>query len=208
MALAQQIIGDLTVTGSITASSLTGGVDRSNITKTLLNMYPLPVMDFRVWDAFQTLIATAGTDDLGVSAGVWGTGTPYVQSSDGKATTITQYARTMFTLPPEYVSGDSMTLRVYAGMLTTVSDTTATVDAEVFAVGASTLISGTDLVTTSATTINSLTFANVDFTMTPTGRAAGDVLDIRLRIAITDGATVTVVRGAISKAQLLLTIRG
>lgn len=67
---------------------------------------------------------------------------------------------------------------------------------------------GSDLVTTSATTINSLTAAAKEFAITPTGLVAGDELDVRVTIAITDGATATAVIGRIMKLYALLSVRG
>ena len=65
----------------------------------------------------------------------------------------------------------------------------------------------TNLPATAATTINSLTFANKDFTITSSSLAAGDILDVRIAIAITDSATGTAVIGEIGAIEFLLDIR-
>lgn len=148
-------------------------------------------------------------DDLSITAGVYGTGLPYISTGDVKALGAqTQYARTMFTLPPEYVAGTTVTFRAAGGMLTNVSDTTATVAFEAYKSARTTLKTGSNLVSTTAQTINSLTFAEKNFDLSSGGLVAGDVLDVRVAIAVSDTATVTAVIGAIAHAEALLTIKG
>lgn len=169
----------------------------------------IPLEMLRVHDAFQTsLPTTASSDDLGLIIGTFGTDAVVVQTSDGKATTLTQRARFSYRLPDNYVDGDPISIVAYAGMKTTVSDTTATVDFEVYKKDDSTGLVGSDLVTTSATTINNLTAAAKSFTITPTGLVNGDELDIRVTIAITDGATATAVIGRIMKLYVLASVKG
>jgi hypothetical protein len=67
---------------------------------------------------------------------------------------------------------------------------------------------GSDLCATAAQTINSLTFANKDFTITPTGLSAGDVLDVRLTVTVTDSATATAVTASIGAVEFLVDIKG
>lgn len=207
--MATRFDADVDITGRVTASQgFSGPLNRSQIVQETLKAYPLELSSFRIWDAFQTSLTTAASDDLGLTAGAFATGVPYITSGDVKATSGTRYARTTFVLPPEYDAGQSITLRFAAGMLTTVSDTSCTVDAEAYLSARDTLKSGSDLVSTAATSINSLTFGNKDFTITATGRTAGDTLDIRIAIIWVDAATATAVIGAISNAEVLLSIRG
>jgi hypothetical protein len=189
-------------------SAITGSIARSALTQQDLVPYTIPLEAYRVWDAKATLPPTsAGTDDLGLITGTVGTDAPRFRTGDAKATTVTQKTGFQFVLPAEYVAGETITLRLIAGMITTISDGTATIDANAYKVGDTGAV-GSDLVATAATTINSLTAANKDFTITPTGLVAGDVLDIVVTIAITDSATATAVIGQLNKAQLLLDIKG
>lgn len=206
--MSMRIDGDLTVTGSINASgSYTGPISKSNLVQETLEAFPIPLTSLRVWDAFQTNITTAAADDLGLTAGAFGTGTPYVVSRDLNALgATTGYARTLFTLPPEYVDGAAITIRFAAGMLSAVASVSATVDVEVYKVARTTLVSGSDLVTTSATSINSTTFAEYSFTVTPTSRVAGDVLDIRIALSC-NSATASSHFAAIAAIEVLLTIK-
>jgi hypothetical protein len=185
-----------------------GALARSKLAESSLNPYVIELTGLRVWDDLAALLpGTAASDDLGIIEGSFGTDAPTVQTSDAKATTVTQYARFIFALRDEYLDGQNITLRVRAGMITTVSDGTATVDAVVYCHDEDGAVSA-DLCTTAATTINSLTKANVDFTITSTSRTAGDLLDVRLAIAITDSATGTAVIGEISSVKVLRDIKG
>ena len=92
-------------------------------------------------------------------------------------------------------------------MLTTISDTSAAIDFECYRSNDEAGI-GSDLVTTSATSINSLTLANKDFVVTATSLLPGDTLDIRMKIAIVDSATATAVIGLVGGVELLLGVKG
>ena len=169
----------------------------------------IPLEMLRVWDAFQTnLPTTASSDDLGLIIGTFGTDAVVVQTSDAKNTTATQRARFNYRLPVEYVDGQAVSVVAWAGMKTTVANGTATVDFEVYKKNDSTGLVGSDLVTTAATTINSLTAADKAFVIDPTGLTAGDELDIRVTIAITDSGTGTAVIGRIMKLYMLPTVKG
>lgn len=171
--------------------------------------FPLPLTDWRVWDAFATLLGTPASDDLGITAGTWATGAPYVTAGDLKAAgATTRRARFLVQIPLNYVAAETVQIRLAAGMLTTVADTSCTVDVEAYKLDRDATIGGSDLVATSATTINSLTFGNKDFDLTATTLSPGDWLDVRVSIACTDAATVTAVTPAIAAADLLVDIKG
>lgn len=212
-----RIQGQLIVEGSISAPNAAlneeifaagTAIPRSKLAEDALQLHAVPITGLRVWDAMHTTLpGTAADDDLALIGGTFGSASPVVRTSDAKATSVTQYARFLFTLPHNFVSAGDVTLRVFAGMNTTVSDTTATVDVQCYEANKSAGV-GSDLCTTSATTINSLTGANKDFSITATGLAAGDVLDVRITIAITDGATATAVIGQIGSIDVLADVRG
>lgn len=205
------IDGDVQVNGDIRIVKSGGkfrpDVPRSNILQET-GTYALPLQDWFVWDSGQPLPATAASDDLGLANGTWGTSTTNISAGDVKATTNTRYARTQFQLPPEYVAGGNVVLRASAGMLTTVAGTSCTVDFEVYKLGRDSLVSGSDLVTTSAMTMNSLVFSNKDFTVTGTALSPGDWLDIRMTISYVDAATGTAVKPTIGATELLVSIQG
>lgn len=183
------------------------GIERQKLATEILK-FNVPLENVRIWDAFQTnLPTTAAADDLGFVIGTFGTDAPVIQSSDGKATTITQRARFNVRLPENYVNDGTLSVAAWAGMKTTVSDTTATIDFEVYKKNDATGLVGSDLCITAATTINNLTPSEKSFSITPTGLIAGDELDIRVTIAITDGSTPTAVIGRIMKLYMLLSVK-
>lgn len=196
--------GDIRYTGSFVTK-----IPRSDLVQDSLAAYAIPWGSWRVWNAYQTVLpGTSASDDLGLYGGTFASASPSIQTYDVKnAGAVTLYARTMLWLPPEYDAAQTVTLRFYAGMLTTVASATATIDAECYKSDNAAGI-GSDRVTTSATTINSLSLANKDFTVTSSGLSAGDILDLRVAIAINDSATATAVIGIIGAAYLLLDIRG
>lgn len=155
-----------------------------------------------------TLPATSSGTILGLYTGTFATGLPYIGTGDVKNTSPTRYARIQFALPVEFVDYSNITIRAAAGMLTTVANTSATIDFECYLSNGDTTKSGSDLVSTSATSINSLTFGNKDFVLTALTPARGSVLDIRMTIATVDGQNVVAVIAAVAQVQLLLTIQG
>lgn len=204
--------GNLTVAGRYKP-----GIDPAqDILQRVLSPFTVDFTRLRVWDAFATnLPGTAATDDLalvarsGAAPDTWGTRSPIISAGDLKnAGATTRYARLMVQLPENYEAGETITLRFYAGMETTVASVSATLDVEAFLTNYEGVVSGSDLCTTAATTINSLVFANKDFTITPAGLVAGDWLDVRIAIAVNDSATATAVDAAIGRIQFLVDTRG
>ena len=207
-----QISGDLTVSGDLRVNgAISPPKAKSNILALAeLQSFQIPLTEFRVWDALQTLLpGTPATDDLGLVGGTFGTATPSIRSEDLKTLGATnKRARFLVQLPWEYQAGESVTIRFKAGMITTIAGTSATIDSEAYKLQDDPDDAiGSDLVSTSAASINSLTFANMDFVITPTSLSPGDILDVRLTIAVNDGAGATAVIAGITSAKLLVDVR-
>lgn len=200
-----RIEGDLTIGGDLKPAR-----PRSELLQDSAAIYLIPWCDWRIWDAVASLLPAAGTaDDLGLIGGTFGTGVPSIQTGDVKNLgAVTRYARCQVRLPPEYVAGETVTVRLHAGMLTTIASVSATIGVQAYLSGREAVIDGSDLCETAAITINSLTLADKDFTLTPTSLAPGDLIDIRVAIATNDSATATAVIGVIGSAELLLDIKG
>lgn len=181
-------------------------LSRANLSQEDLVEYPIPLDNLRVHDAFQTLLpGTPLADDLGLDTRTYGTNTPVVKTEDLKsAGATTNYARFRYVVPPEYVAGQSITLRLNAGMVTTVADTTAFVDAEAYREAAPAV----DVCATAQQSINSLVAADKDFVITPTDVVVGDVLDIRVATIVTDGGGGAAVIAQINSIKMLLDIKG
>ena len=205
-----KLFGDVDVSGRLRASTLesTTGVPRSSLEQEALASYPLDLTAFRMHDAVGTVLpVTAANDDLGLVGGAVGTGSLSLQTGDlGAAGATTRYGRVMWSIPPEYDAAETCLVRLHAGMITAVSDGTATVDVQCYVSDKEAGV-GADLCTTAAQSCNSLTFADLDFTITATSLSAGDVFDIRVAITVTDTATPVTI-GCIGSAEILLDIRG
>jgi len=204
-------VGEMTIgDGSIGNSSISATADiaRSKLAQDANKCYTIPIHAFRVWDsAIAILPAVAVDDDMAIVTGTPGTAVPTLQGVDFGGTSTDEKCAFEFCLPAEYDAGQSITLRLRAAMLTTIADAPCTVDVNCYKSnrdGAA----GADLCTTVAQSMNSLTPANLDFTITPTGLAAGDRLVFILTFAGSDTGDLDVMIPEISQVELLLDVRG
>lgn len=187
--------------------SPSAALQRSKLEQRVLATKGIPLHICRVWDARATnLPATGGTDDLGYYTGTFGTDLPTIQTGDVKATTTTRRLGFTVELPEDYEAGHDVKFRLRAGMLTTISDTSATVDLEAHLSDENGGV-GSDLCTTAAITINSLTEGDKDFTIASSSLVPGSILDVRITIAVVDGATATAVIGRLVAIELLVDLR-
>ena len=195
------------MTWTSTATVSNADVARTNLaaeTKT----YPIPLTSLRVWDALHTTLpGTAANDDAALITGTPGTDAPTVQGLDsGGATTESKFAFE-FALPPEYVDAGAVLIRVKGAMLTTVADGSATIDFSCYSDDRDGTVSS-DLVTTDAASINSLTAAQIDFTVTATSLAAGEKLIIVGDIDVDDSGDAGVMIAEIQALELVLSVKG
>ena len=203
----------LTVTDMLTLRGTVGSritpLDRTEVLQSDNFVFPIPFTDFRVHDALQTTLpGTSAADDLGLYGGTYGTSQPLLRTYDVKTVGATSlYARALVALPESYVAGQTVVLRLGGGMVTTIADVSCTIDVQAFRIGKDNTLGG-DLVTTAATTMNSVTFSSKSFTINPATLGPGDVLDVRLTIAVNDAATATAVIAAIAGIDLLCDIQG
>jgi hypothetical protein len=201
--------GDIVVPGT---ARISGGVSptmaRSSIlSQAELQAFTVPWTLWRVHDALHTnLPGTAAADDLALIGGTFGSASPSIQSLDFGGTSTTAYARAQIPLPWEYESGQSVELRFHAGMLTTLADASCTLDVECYETDEETGISA-DICADAAQSINSLTLADIDFTITPTALVAGDLLDVRITVAGTDAGNLGVMTACIGAVKLLCDVR-
>ena len=164
-----------------TPASQIGSIASSALTQNNSQPYVIPLTGLREKTDLTTVLpATPAATNMGIVDNTYLSGAADVETIDQKAKNASAYARFQFPVPPEYVAGQGIVLKVNAGMKTTVSDTTATLDASAVRPGAPTV----NLVSTNPQSINSLTAADFTFTITPTSVVPGDILDVLLTIAI------------------------
>ena len=168
--------------------------------------FPIRLTDCMTHDSIAVnLPATSSADDMGLVTGTPGTNAPTLKGVDFGATTSDEKCAFQFALPHSYRDGETITLRCHAGMLTTISDGTATLDCECWSDDGDGTVSA-DKCATAATTINSLTLADVDFTITPTGLVGGSLLNFRLAFIGSDTGNVGVMIPTITAITVLLDI--
>lgn len=208
MAEVQRVTGDVRITGDLTVNGTIPTVSRDDLAQDDTQVYSIPPTEWRKHDDLSSPLPNAAAgDDLGVE-GTFGTGPPIITSGDLKATgDTTRYARAAVPLPPEYQDGETATIRVSVGMETNAADTSATVDIECYRSDRENGISA-DLCSTGSQDCNDTTYANYDFTVTPTSLTAGDMLDIRIALQVNDAATGTEVKAVAGAVEVLCDIKG
>lgn len=196
--------GNMTITGNILPA-----ISRLKLATDQSAVHLIPWEAWRTWDAYATnLPGTAASDDLGLINGTWATNTPSIQAGDLKAAgATTRRAACVVQIPPNFVTGGTVKIRAHAGMKTTVADVSCTIDFEAYRSDKEDGV-GSDLVTTAATTVNSTSEADKDFTVDSATLLPGDYLHIRMSIACNDGATATAVIPFVGAVALLLDIQG
>ncbi len=208
MSTVTRITGDLYVAGNIIRTGEGPTLLRTDLTQESLARFKINPTAWRTWDAMATnLPGTAANDDLALVTGTLGTHSPTLQTGDLKtAGATTRYAACTFEVPYTYVAGETITVRAHAGMKTTVADTSATIDFQVYLSDDEEGVSA-DLCTTAAQSINSLTDGDKDFQITAASVGPGDTLHIRVAITVTDGATGTAVIGMMGGCEVLLDVK-
>lgn len=185
-----------------------GAFYRTDLETDTLQSYAIPLFSMRTHDAFHTTLpGTAANDDMAIITGTPGTDAPTLQGVDFGGTSSDEKCGFQFVLPPEYVSGGQIQVVVRAAMLTTVADTSCTIDVQCWPQDDNGAAS-TDICASAAQNMNTLTPANYTFDMTATNRLPGDVLNFRLAFAGTDSGNAGVMIPEISKVTVKLDIRG
>jgi len=170
-----------------------------------LHQQVIPLTELRTWDALAVnLPATPANDDLGLVTGTLGTHAPSIQSVGVKnAGPTVGYAGMLLALP--YYAADLATLkiRVNAGMSVVAAGTgaAATVDVQAYRLAAPTV----DICATAAQSINSVTAADKDFSLTLTNVVQGDLIQLRFAVSITDAQESTTALAVINSISLVAT---
>jgi hypothetical protein len=201
MILPPEVITNYTIAGN-------ADIATTKLAQRVLAESIIPLTQARTWDSVAVnLPAAATSDDLGLVSGTFGTNPARITAGDVKALgPTTRRLYLAIPIPANYEDGQTIQLQIRAKMETTVADVSCTIDAEAY-VGADGTV-GSDLVTTAAQSMNSLSAAAYTFTINATGVDPGDLLEVRLSIASNDAATATAVTPAIYSIALLCDTRG
>lgn len=199
--------------GVITSATISGNAEilHTQLRQRTLQSFPVNPTQYRVWDANHTnAVGTAANDDLALTtSALTGSGASVLLSAGDLKNLGATTRRVAFfmPIPANYDDGETIQVRIRTKMETTVASTSCTVDLEAFIVGTGTTV-GSDLVTTSATDMNSLSAADKDFVIDASAVNPGDVLQCRLSIACSDTGTATAVTPVIISVALLCDTRG
>jgi hypothetical protein len=153
------------------------------------------------------LPAAASGSDLGLVTGVAGTSFPIVTAGGVKNTSGSRSLGFLFNVPPNFDVGESLTLRLRAGMQTTIASGSCTATVAVYRSNGDGA-SSANLYTGSPLSMNGLAPANIDFVLQSSGSTPGHAMHCVVTIAYSDVATATAVIPAIFGITLLADLRG
>lgn len=125
-----------------------------------------------------------------------------LQGSDAGGTSTDEDAYLLLTCPSDYKAAGSFTLRIHAGALTTLPDTTCTVDVVAQRSDNAAGI-GADICATAAQDARSLTLADKDFTITPATLSQGDILIVEINMSVVDSGDAGVMKAIIGAMSLI-----
>lgn len=208
--MTNKIAGDLTITGSLTVNGSKPSYTRTDLTQEANAAFPVDLTTLRIHDAPQTnLPGTSTGNDLALVGTTFGTDALAVETADLKAAGATNnYARFQITVPHNYDSGQTITLRLHSLMITTVADATSTLDVEAYLSDEEGAKTGSDLYAGAALSNNSLTGSDYDFVLTTTSVTPGATIDVRITSAVNDAATGTEVKSRIGAITVLIDCKG
>lgn len=184
-----------------------GTVARAELVEDVLQAYGIPIARLMQTTGIGLAAGeTAGNFDVTV-----GTNTILANGEVTDNETEVSVTYFQFVLPPEYVSAGDVKIRLPVALIKTGAPTNngSTIDVEVFEQSDAGAV-GSDICATAAQTFAALdTWYNKDFTVTATGLAAGDVLNVKVSASVIDseaGAGTIVLNMAPPK--VLLDVKG
>lgn len=148
--------------------------------------------------------ATAGSGVFGLVAGTHGSASATLIGEAASGGSKTSIGRFLYKLPDWYVAGSAITLRIAAKVATGLANTSDSLDVQVYKIDKAAGV-GSDICATAAKTTLTTSYADYDFTITPTGLQAGDVLDVEITSVENDTGGTTGSVATISNIELRIT---
>jgi hypothetical protein len=194
--------------GLIAVSRIPAMSGRSGLTTDAAAVYNVRLTELGVTATMALLGASAGTPAgaFGLTPGTFGSASPKLIGEAASGNAKSDTARFQSRLPVEYVAGGNVTVRVKA-RVTGLVQVAETIDVSGCYKSDGAAGIGSDLCATAAQTLTA-TFANYDFTITPTTLNPGDLLDIQLTGALDDTGATNNKLIEIGAVQLLLDVKG
>ena len=160
----------------------------------------LSLQDFKLPATLLQLAASPGSSILGLTSGTHGSASPILTGNGANNNSKSDSARILFTVPPQYATGSTVTVRVRC-KVSAAAATAQTIDVLAFRSDLAAGVSS-DLCTTAAQTITT-SYANYDFTLTPSAMAAGDVIDLLVTLLANDTSGTGTITGTISNVEVI-----
>lgn len=171
-------------------------------------VYPIPFTECKVWDAPQTnLPATPSSDDAGLVVGTPGTHALTIQGLDPGGTTTSSKFTFEFALPPEYDATGAVAIRVKGKCGTSIADNSVTIDFNVYRDAGDGTV-GSDLMASSAFSINNTSVQTSDMGITSASLNPGDKLIVVGTIAGIDVANAAAIVPTLLAMAMVLSVKG
>ncbi len=199
--------GTLDVQAGATLNLPTGSVARAGLVEDALQIYGIPVPRLQQTTGIPLAASeTAGNFNVAVAANVI---TAQGEVTDNE--TEVSVCQFQFVLPPEYVAGGDVKVRLPVAIVKTGAavDNGSTIDVSAYKQSDAGAV-GSDICATAAQTFAAVdTWYNKDFTITATGLVAGDVLNIVVTASIIDNeAGGGTLRLNMAPPKVLLDVKG
>lgn len=181
---------------------------RSGLVLETAKPYTLNLDSWKVTGTGAALGTTAGTPSgaFGLTVGTFGSASPAIFGEAASGASKTNKMRRQYALPVEYVAGGNITVRVKGKETVAAAQVATTIDIAVYKCDKAAGI-GSDLCATNAQDVTT-SATNADFSVTPAGLAAGDVLDIEVNIVTNDTGGSHGTIAAIYDTEILLDVQG
>ena len=179
---------------------------RKNVVQENLVLFSIPLTSWKKKGDLLELPTSPDGTNLALIAGAFGTASPILQGNTAVNNSYTEYARALYHLPECYVAGQSITFRIH-GKFSNAPTVSGTIDLIVHKTDDEAGI-GADIC---ATAVQSMTtsYADYDFTITPTGMIVGDLLDMELILLNDDtGGSIPAKNSFLGATKMLLDIKG
>ena len=184
------------------AQAVAGTLTRADLTEETLVAYGIPVNQIMAADGAPLGVTeTAGDFFLNL-----GTNFMNLRGEEANNETETSVGYIQFILPPEYVAAGDVKIRFRCQLDGAGTDNSSTLDVEAFEMADGAV--GSDICATAAESFAAKsTYYNKDFTITATGLVAGDILVIKVTVAVIENASAALAFYS-DPPKMLLDIKG
>lgn len=163
---------------------ITRRLHRSNFVQDDLKPYPIILTSFRkTADLSATLPSAGDGTNHALQGHTHGSESPWLKGHTEPGVSTTEKSRVLYALPAEYVAGQTVIIRIHSKLEYAV-EVFGTVGLQVYKSDKEKGVSA--LLCDPAAQPNTTSWADYDFTITPTALVTGDVLDIEITTVIND----------------------